>query len=37
MPLSPPVMTATLSLSLPTPGYFGRKSGRGVISLSTPG
>ena len=24
MPLSPPVMTATLSLSLPTPGYFGR-------------
>src|SRR5690349_9653487 len=37
MPLSPPVINATLPLSLPTPGYFGVKSGRGCISRSTPG
>src|SRR6476660_249746 len=37
MPLSPPVMSATLPLSLPTPGYFGVYSGRGCISRSRPG
>jgi hypothetical protein len=37
IPESPPVMTATLSLSFPTPGYFGMYWGCGRISLSTPG
>src|SRR5262249_52111613 len=36
IPLSPPVMSATLSFSLRTPGYFG-SSGSGRILLSTPG
>ena len=37
MPLSPPVTSATLPSSLPTPGWRGMKSGAGVISCSSAG